>query len=251
MIFEFATKTAIISGAAHGIGRAVALALVERGADVWAIDINQARFRPSKDWRGKVTSRVIDVTDREAIEVVVAEAERRSGRVDILVNCAGGVLDQTGQAAEEVTSADWSTIIAANLTGAFYLSQCVATGMKAKRGGRIINISGCDGLRAVPDGIQAYSAAKAGLIGLTRQLAQELGPFGITVNSVAPGFIRSNPSAERRWDTLGPEGQRALLERVMLKRLGSVEDVVSAVMFFASEFAGWITAQTLAVDGGG
>ncbi len=113
-----------------------------------------------------------------------------------------------------------------------------------------MNISSGAGLSVSLTGIQAYASSKAGQIGLTRQLAHELGPFGITVNNVAPGFVRSNPSTERQWESYGAEGQRALVERIHLRRLGTPEDIVHAVLFFASEMAGWITGQVLAVDGG-
>jgi 3-oxoacyl-[acyl-carrier protein] reductase len=99
-------------------------------------------------------------------------------------------------------------------------------------------------------GIQAYAAAKAAQIGLTRQLAQELGPFGITVNNVAPGFVRSNPTTERQWESYGKEGQGRLVDSLFLRRLGSAEDIAAAVLFFASDLAGWITGQILSVDGG-
>ena len=106
------------------------------------------------------------------------------------------------------------------------------------------------GLGVSLTGIQAYASAKAAQIGLTRQLAQELGPWGITVNSVAPGFVRSNPTTERQWEALGPEGQRQLIDGLKLKRPGSANDIVNAVQFLASDQAGWITAQILGVDGG-
>jgi 3-oxoacyl-[acyl-carrier protein] reductase len=122
--------------------------------------------------------------------------------------------------------------------------------MKAAGRGRIVTISSGAGLGVSLTGIQAYAAAKAGEIGLTRQLAHELGPHGITVNSVAPGFVRSNPSTERQWDAYGAEGQQRLVQAIALRRLGTVEDIANAVLFLASDAAGWITGQTLAVDGG-
>ena len=122
--------------------------------------------------------------------------------------------------------------------------------MKAAGYGRIVNISSGAGLGVSLTGIQAYASAKAGQIGLTRQLAHELGPFGITVNNVAPGFVRSNPTTERQWESYGLEGQQALIDRIALRRLGSPSDIAHAVLFFASEYAGWITGQVLSVDGG-
>ena len=137
-----------------------------------------------------------------------------------------------------------------NLTGAFNFSQAVAAGMKAKGWGRIVTISSGAGLRVSLTGIQAYASAKAGQIGLTRQLAHELGPFGITVNCVAPGFIRCNPSTEKQWESYGEEGQRKLVASIATRRLGRPEDIANAVLFFSSDFASWITGQTLSVDGG-
>ena len=122
--------------------------------------------------------------------------------------------------------------------------------MKAARSGRIVNISSGAGLGISLTGIQAYASAKAAQIGLTRQLAHELGPWGITVNNIAPGFVRSNPTTERQWESYGADGQRELVDRIALKRLGSPDDIAHGVLFFASDYAGWITGQVLSVDGG-
>ena len=122
--------------------------------------------------------------------------------------------------------------------------------MKEAQQGRIVNISSRAGLGVSLTGIQAYGSAKAALIGLTRQLAHELGPWNITVNSIAPGLIRSNPDAERQWQSYGEKGQEALLNSIALKRLGQPEDIVHGVLFLASDYAGWITGQVLSIDGG-
>ena len=122
--------------------------------------------------------------------------------------------------------------------------------MKSAGCGRIVNISSGAGLGVSLTGIQAYASAKAAQIGLTRQLAHELGPHGITVNNVAPGFVLSNPNTERQWESYGAEGQKALIDGIALRRLGTPADIANAVLFFASEYAGWITGQTLQVDGG-
>src|SRR4029078_4520184 len=126
-------------------------------------------------------------------------------------------------------------------SGAFYLSQAVAPGMKAAQRGRIVNISSGAGVCISLTAIQAYASAKAALIGLTRQLAHELGTWQITVNCIAPGFVRSNPTTERQWESYGPEGQQALIDRIALKRLGTPHDISYGVLFFASEYAGWIS----------
>ncbi len=192
----------------------------------------------------------MDVRDREAVVRLVAEASLAAGCVHMLVNNAGGVLGQVGRPLEEVTPAEWQAIFDVNVTGAFLCSQAVAPGMKAAKSGRIINISSGAGLGISLTGIQAYAAAKAAQIGLTRQLAHELGPWGITVNNVAPGFVRSNPTTERQWQSYGAEKQRALIEGIALKRLGTAEDIAAGVLFFASESAGWVTGQVLSIDGG-
>jgi len=236
-------KTVVVTGAAHGFGRAISLAFAERGASVWACDVIEDELRET----GKVcTTRVVDVRDRRAVDAFVAEA----GRVDILVNNAGGVLNQVGRPLEEVTPEQWQCIFDVNVTGAFYCAQAVAPGMKAARTGRIINISSGAGLGISLTGIQAYASAKAAQIGLTRQLAHELGPWGITVNCIAPGFVRSNAATERQWESYGAAGQRALIDGIALKRLGTSEDIAHGVLFFASEQANWITGQVLAIDGG-
>ena len=159
-------------------------------------------------------------------------------------------MGQVGRPLEEVSPEEWQVIFDVNLTGAFNFSQAVAPGMKEQRFGRIVNISSGAGLRVSLTGIQAYASAKAGLIGLTRQLAHELGPFGITVNCIAPGFIRCNPTTERQWESYGAEGQRRLVEAIATRRLGRPEDIAHAALFFSSDFASWITGQTLSVDGG-
>ncbi|MGH7920407.1 MAG: SDR family NAD(P)-dependent oxidoreductase, partial [Candidatus Dormibacteraceae bacterium] len=169
---------------------------------------------------------------------------------DILVNVAGGVRGQVGRPLEEVSRADWEDVVDVNLTGAFLCARAVAPGMKRRRYGRIVNISSGAGRSTSLTGIQAYASAKAGQIGLTRQLAHELGPWGITSNNVAPGFVLSNPSTLRQWESYGEEGQQALVGGLALKRLGAAEDIANAVLFFASDLAAWCTGQVLSVDGG-
>jgi 3-oxoacyl-[acyl-carrier protein] reductase len=254
MEIRFDGRTAIVTGAAHGFGRAIALRLAAEGARVVACDVLADELGETeqlgKDQGTPIDVRVVDVTDREAVHTLARETFEARGRIDILVNDAGGVMGQVGHPLEEVSEADWRAIFAVNVDGVFYCSQAVAPAMKAARYGRIINISSGAGLGISLTGIQAYASAKAGQIGLTRQLAHELGPWGITVNNVAPGFVRSNPTTEKQWQSYGEEGQRRLVENIALKRLGSPDDIASGVLFFASELAGWITGQTLAIDGG-
>jgi 3-oxoacyl-[acyl-carrier protein] reductase len=254
MNIDFGGKTSIVTGAAHGFGRAIAVAFARLGAHVWACDVLEHELRETRELcdaaGGACTTRVLDVRDKMAALELVDDVMSATGRIDILVNNAGGVLGQVGRPLEDVSPEEWQSIFDVNVSGAFFLSQAVAPSMKAANGGRIINISSGAGLGISLTGIQAYASAKAAQIGLTRQLAHELGPWGITVNNVAPGFVRSNPTTERQWESYGPEGQRALVESIALKRLGSPDDIASAVLFFASDYAKWITGQVLSVDGG-
>jgi 3-oxoacyl-[acyl-carrier protein] reductase len=251
MNFDFSGRTAAITGAAHGFGRAIAKALADAGATVWCGDLLEEELSETKKLCGQGCEvRRLDVTDRESVKRFIGAAEVAQGRIDILVNDAGGVLGQVHRPLEAVPAGDWQAIFDVNVTGAFYCAQAAAAGMKAARYGRIVNISSGAGLRTSLTGIQAYAAAKAAQIGLTRQLAQELGAWGITVNNVAPGFVRSNPTTELQWKSYGAEGQARLIDSLFLRRLGSAEDIAAAVLFFASDLAGWITGQVLSVDGG-
>jgi len=248
---SLAGQTAIVTGAAHGFGRAIAKLLADAGATVWGGDVLENELEETRALCGeRCHVRRLDVTDRAAVQGFVKAAEGEAGRLDILVNDAGGVLGQVGRPIEEITAPQWQAIFDVNVTGAFNCIQAAAPAMKARRYGRIVNISSGAGLRTSLTGIQAYAAAKAAQIGLTRQLAQELGPFGITVNNVAPGFIRSNPSTEKQWDSYGAEGQKRLVDSFYLKRLGTADDIAKAVLFFVSDLSPWITGQILSVDGG-
>jgi 3-oxoacyl-[acyl-carrier protein] reductase len=247
MNISFDGKVVIVTGAAHGFGRAIAQGFASRGAIVHVCDVNAVGLEETVKLCGEnTTSHILDVGNRADVQALLAEI----GDVDILVNNAGGVRGQVGRPIEEISEEDWRTIFDVNLSGAFFMAQAVAPGMKKKRAGRIINISSGAGLGISLTGIQAYASAKAGQIGLTRQLAHELGPWNITVNNVAPGFVRSNPSTEKQWEAMGEEGQAKLLNNIALKRLGAPGDIAAMVMFFASDFAGWVSGQVISVDGG-
>ena len=254
MNVEFANRTVIVTGAARGFGRAISLAFAQRGASVWGCDVIEDELaetcRLCVDEGGRCTIRVVDVSDKQAVDAFVAAVCATRGKVDVLVNNAGGVLGQVGRPLEEITPDEWRRIFDVNVTGAFYCAQAVAPGMKAARSGRIINISSGAGLGVSLTGIQAYASAKAAQIGLTRQLAHELGAWGITVNNIAPGFVRSNPTTERQWQAYGPTGQAELVQNIALKRLGTPDDIAYGVLFFASDYASWITGQVLSIDGG-
>ena len=229
MTAGLAGKTAVVTGTAHGIGAAIAEALQGEGAAVHGVDKDQA-----------------DLTKPDAVRAFFGGL----GGVDILVNTAGGVVGQVGRPIEEVSDQDWDAVVQANLYSAFLCTRAVVPAMKERRWGRIVNISSGAGRSVSLTGIQAYTSAKAGQIGFTRQMAHELGPFGITVNCIAPGFIRSNPTTERQWQSYGEEGQRKLVEGIPMRRLGQAEDIANGVLFFVSERSSWVTGQTISIDGG-
>ena len=254
MNIAFPGKKVIVTGAAHGFGRAIALAFATRGAEVWGCDILADELAETADLAaaagGQCQVRMVDVRDKATVFAFVAELVGDDRPVDILVNNAGGVLGQVGRPLEEISQRDWDDLFAVNSRAPFYFAQAVAPGMKAARYGRIVNISSGAGLGISLTGIQGYAAAKAAQIGLTRQLAHELGPWNITVNNIAPGFVRANPTTERQWQSYGPEGKARLIENIALKRLGMPDDIAHGVLFFASEYASWVSGQVLSIDGG-
>jgi 3-oxoacyl-[acyl-carrier protein] reductase len=218
-----------VTGTAQGIGKAIAEGLQDDGATVHGVDR--------------------DTADLSVPEAVTAFFES-VGRVDILVNCAGGVAGQVHQPIETLSLEDWQAVVDANLTSAFLCTRAVAGGMKANGYGRIVNISSGAGRSVSLTGIQAYTSSKAAQIGFTRQMAHELGPSGITVNCIAPGFVLSNPTSIAQFESYGPEGQAALVEKIALRRLGQPEDIAAGVRWFASDGASWVTGQTISIDGG-
>ncbi len=248
-------RVAIVTGAAHGIGRAICVELAREGALVWACDVRAAELEATRGAvegvrRGSAQTAVVDVRDAQAVSAFVTRVEAATGRIDVLVNTAGGVAGQTMRPVEEVPDADWREIFAINLDGAFHFTRAVAPAMKRAGRGAIVNISSGAGRSYSLTGIQAYASAKAGLIGFTRQTARELGRHGIRVNSVAPGFLRSNPASDRQWEAMGAAGQARLLDSIALGRLGVPEEIARAVVFFVGDDAAYVTGQTISVDGG-
>jgi 3-oxoacyl-[acyl-carrier protein] reductase len=219
----------VVTGTAHGIGAAIAAALREAGATVHPVDRDTA-----------------DLSSPDQVRTFFAAA----GPVDILVNNAGGVAGQVGRPLEDVPDDDWAAVVNANLTTAFLCTRAVLPGMKQRCWGRIVTISSAAGLGVSKTGIQAYASAKAAQIGLTRQLAHELGPFGITVNCIAPGFILSNPTTVAQWESYGRRGQRELVEGIAMRRLGDPADIANGVLFFVAPQSSWVTGQVIAIDGG-
>jgi 3-oxoacyl-[acyl-carrier protein] reductase len=236
---SLAGRVAVVTGAAHGIGAAIADALTADGAQVHRVDKEPAALDGSP-----LTA--ADLTDPAAVKDLFTAV----GPVDILVNTAGGVVGQVGRPIEEVPDEAWQAVLAANLTTTFLCTRAAVPSMKRRGWGRIVIISSAAGLTVSKTGIQAYTSAKAGQLGFTRQMAHELGPFGVTVNCIAPGFILSNPTTQAQWDSYGADGQRALVAGIATRRLGQPADIANGVRFFAAENSGWVTGQVIAIDGG-
>ena len=251
---DFVGKSVLVSGAGHGFGRAIALSFASLGAVVSACDgpgaLAEAELaetaKLSGGLRGTITTNVVDFREMEQVSSWVASHEA----IDVLVLNAGGVLGHKGGPVEEASQEAWDAIFDVNAKAAFVAAQAASPMLKRSEAGRIVTISSGAGLRPSLTGIHAYCAAKHALVGLTKQLALELGAFGITVNSVAPGFVRSNANSEAQWQAYGEAGQAALVKGIFTRRLGDVEDIADAVLFFASRAASWVTGQVLSVDGG-
>ena len=239
------SRTAFISGASRGIGRACALALAEAGHRV-VLAARSATNLASVAEEVRVLGREafvveMDLTSPDSIKAAFSQASRDFGRIDILVNNAAVTKDGL---AIRMKKDDWDLVIATNLTGAFLAIQQVLPGMMKERWGRIVNISSVVGEAGNP-GQSNYVASKAGLIGLTKSIAQEMASRNITCNAVAPGFIATDMTA-----VLPDQVKEAMLGRIPLKKFGAAEDVAAAVKFLASEEAGYITGHVLDVNGG-
>ncbi|MEP7332826.1 MAG: SDR family NAD(P)-dependent oxidoreductase [Terracoccus sp.] len=222
-------REAVVTGTAQGIGRSIADLIEAQGAVVLCIDRHD-----------------VDLADSTAATAYL----RNLGAIDILVHAAGGVCGQTHSPVEDVTDAEWDAVMDANLRSAFNCVRAVAPAMKARGFGRIVTISSGAGRSVSLTGVQAYTSAKAGLIGFTRQMAWELGPYGITVNCIAPGFVLSNPTTRAQWESYGPDGQATLVERIATRRTGEPADIARGALFFVAPDAGWVSGQTLSIDGG-
>jgi len=243
---EEQSHVALITGAASGIGRAAALALAARGDKVAVADLNfagaQACVQEIVQAGGQALALQLDVCDGASVERAFAQTEAALGAVDILVNSAGivGIFPLP-----EYPMENWERVLAVNVTGTFRCAQRAAIGMMARGYGRIINLASVGGVRA-GIGRTAYGTSKAAVIGLTRQLAMELAPRGVTANAVAPGPVLTNLTV----DIYTPQTIEVLEAMVPTGRLGTPEEIVAAIVFLASREASYVNGHTLAVDGG-
>lgn len=238
-------QVALVTGASRGIGKAIALALTEQGATVIGTATTEtgaaAVSEALANAGGKGRGMVLDVTANGAIEPLIETIEKEFGTIGVLVNNAGITKDNLAMRMKE---AEWDGVIDADLKAVFQLSKAVLRGMMKARHGRIINITSVVGSMGNPGQVN-YAAAKAGVGGLTRSLAQEIGSRGITVNCIAPGFIDTDMTR-----SLSEAQRTALTERIPVGRLGTPEDIAGVVTFLASPAASYITGVTLHVNGG-
>lgn len=249
MHLDFSGRRVIVTGAAQGIGRGIVRAFAGAGARVHALDLDADGLKAATE-AGAVGTASLDLSNRTAVQAAIGKIIEAEGGVDVLAMAAGGVRGQVNRPIEEIDEAKWRVLFEANADSAIWCIQAVAPTMKRQKKGRIVTISSGAGLRPSLTGIQGYAAAKHAVVGITRQLSWELGPHGVTVNSVAPGFVISNPSTQKQWESYGPEGQKRLVENTHTRRLGKPEDIANAVMFLASDQANWISGQIISVDGG-
>lgn len=241
---QFKDKVVIVTGAAQGIGRQIAGDFAKRKAKVAILDLDQDKLKSAKQELAKVTeceSFLIDVTNLEELRSAVDKVIDKFLKIDILVNNAGITKDGL---ALRLSENDWDKVLSVNLKAAFLTSKIVLKKMLKQRSGKIVNISSIIGIMGNP-GQSNYSASKAGLIGLTKSLAKEVGSKGINVNAVAPGYIQTKMT-----ETLSEKVKQDLLKRIPLGRLGEVKDVAAAVLFLSSRLSDYITGQVLVVDGG-
>jgi 3-oxoacyl-[acyl-carrier protein] reductase len=242
-MFDLTGKTALVTGASGGIGSAIAKTLIARGAKVAISGTRvEALEALAKELGENAVVVPANLASREAVEALAKDAEAKLGApIDILVNNAGLTRDQL---AMRMKDDDWQQVLDVNLTAAFILSRAVMRGMMKARFGRIISITSVVGVTGNP-GQANYAAAKAGLIGMSKSLAQELASRNITVNTVAPGFIATSMT-----DVLTDEQKSAINTKIPAGKMGTSDDIAAAVLYLASTEAGYVTGQTLHVNGG-
>lgn len=242
-MFDLTGKTALVTGATGGIGEAIATALHAQGATVALTGRREAELARVAAALGgtRVIVAPADLSDPAAPAALVEKIEGEAGGLDILVNNAGFTRDML---ALRMGDADWNAVLEVDLTAPFRLARAALRGMMKKRHGRIVSIASIVGVTGNA-GQANYAAAKAGLIGMSKSLAQEVATRGVTVNVVAPGFVKTAMT-----DALNEQQKTALLSRIPTQRMGTPEDIAAAVVYLSSTEAGWVTGQTIHVNGG-
>lgn len=249
---RFENKTALITAAANGIGRATAEIMAREGATVVAVDNHQHRLDAAVAALGpRAQGRLVNALDRAEVDEAVAEIARTFRRIDILVNAVGGstIIANPAARVDELTFEEWQSILDFNLSGTFLFTHAVVPIMKGQGGGKIVNLASIAGRGLSDSSSSAYSGAKGGIIALTRKLSIELGPFGINVNAIAPSLTLSERLLPR-WNQMSPEDQEAAKTRVPLRRIAEPVDQARVICFLASEDADFVTGLTIDVTGG-
>lgn len=241
----FEGKVAVVTGAARGIGQAIAKRLAQEGADVVICDLQAEWLAETagivEGLGRKALPLAVDVGDSEAVNACINEVVKVFGKVDIMVNNAGITKDTL---LVRMSDDDWDAVLRVNLKGTFLFSRAVAKHMMKQRSGAIVNIASISGVIGTA-GQANYAASKAGVIALTKSTANELAARGVRANAIAPGFISSKMT-----DALSEDVRKQYLSRIPLGRFGTVEDIANAVVFLASEQSSYMTGQTLHVNGG-
>jgi NAD(P)-dependent dehydrogenase (short-subunit alcohol dehydrogenase family) len=252
---RFRDKVALITAAASGIGRATADIIAAEGGIVVAVDADEGRLKSATEAMlaagGTVHARRADALQPVQVDEMVASVARELGRIDILVNAVGGstIIARSAATVDELSLADWQRLIAFNLDGTFLFCHAVAPVMKGQGGGKIVNISSIAGRGLSASSSSAYAAAKGGIIAFTRKLAHELGPFGITVNAIAPSLTLTE-RIRPRWEQRTADEQAAEISRTPLRRVAEARDQARVICFLASSDADFVTGVTIDVTGG-
>jgi len=252
---RFKDKVAVITAFANGIGRATAAIMAREGATVIGVDNHPDRLESAvtalRSASGKAHGRLCDALDQGQVETTVAGVEKEFGAIDILVNAVGGstIVANPSAEVEQLSFDEWQRLIAFNLSGTFLFTHAVVPIMKRRRHGKIVNLASIAGRGLSASSSSAYAAAKGGIIAFTRKLAFELGPYGVTINAIAPSLTLTE-RIRPHWDKRTQEAQAAEIARTPLRRVAEAADQAKVICFLASSDADFVSGVTIDVTGG-
>jgi NAD(P)-dependent dehydrogenase (short-subunit alcohol dehydrogenase family) len=252
---RFTDKVAVITAFANGIGRATAEIMAQEGAIVVGVDNHPDRLKAAvaafRGADGRAHGRLCDALDQHQVEATVASVEKEFGAVDILVNAVGGstIITNSGANVDALTFEEWQRLVAFNLNGTFLFTHAVVPIMKRRRHGKIVNLASIAGRGLSESSSSAYAAAKGGIIAFTRKLAFELGPYGVTINAIAPSLTLTE-RIRPHWEKRSQEAQKAEIARTPLRRVAEAVDQAKVICFLASSDADFVTGVTIDVTGG-
>ncbi len=252
---RFKGKVAIVTGGANGLGKDFAVSIAAEGGEVLVADFAEAAGENTAEEIRRSGAQAVfqktNVTDKRDVAGMVEKARARFGRIDILINNAGGSMAVPRAPIDEIAEEDWDKVIALNLKGTFLCTQAAVPFMKKQQGGSIVNLSSITARIGGELTPVQYVASKGAVSTFTRHVGQELGPFGIRVNAVAPGIILSGARLEKMWNERKTEAEReSYVQRIPLRRLGRISEITQAVLFLCSDESAYITGLTLDVNGG-